>query len=265
MSHMFINGVPASAADLRVPVASNYGHFTALRVEDGAVRGLDLHLQRLAQSTRELFGTELDAQQVRAWLRAAIGDARGRLSLRVNVFSRAFDREHPAASVQADVLIAVAAAPPDIDTPLRLKSFRYARELAHVKHVGTFPLFHHRGMAQRAGFDDAVFVGADGCISEASIWNIGFWDGAQVVWPQAPQLDGVGMRLLQAGLKRNGVESVARPVHLDDLAGLRCAFLSNASTVARPVSAIDAQQFSVDAELTQLLQRCHASNPAQPV
>src|SRR5512142_2271996 len=98
-----LNGVSATADDLRLALASNYGHFTAMRVTDGAVRGLDLHLQRLAKATRELFASELDAAQTRRWLREAVAGLDGELAVRINVFSRAFDRGRPGAPAAPDV------------------------------------------------------------------------------------------------------------------------------------------------------------------
>jgi len=269
-SRLEINGAPASAGDMRLLVANNYGHFSAMRVEGGAVRGLGLHLDRLQNSTRELFGSELDREQVRVWLRQAIGKERRELSVRINVFSRRFDRAHPGAVAAPDVLISVALAPDAANAaPLRLKSFRYARELPHVKHVGTFPLFHYRALAQDAGYDDALFVGADGCISEASIWNIGFvaFEGAQlrIVWPKAPQLDGTGMRLLQAGMTKLGVASVSNPVKLVDLHAFRAAFVTNASSSYLPIASIDSIGFEQPPELAGLLARCHASNPLEAI
>jgi len=259
-----LNGQPAAADDLRLLVANNYGHFTALRVIDGAARGLDLHLERLERGTRELFGSMLDRERVRAWLRQAVGAARGELSVRINVFSRAFDRARPGAAAQPDVLISVAAAPQTREAKaVRLKTFVYCRELPHLKHVGTFPLFHFRAAAQRAGFDDALFVDSGGAISEASIWNIGFFDDSGIVWPQAPQLDGVGMRLLQAGASKLGVSSAARPVRLGEVATFRAAFLTNAARVAQPVASIDGVAFANSPELFALLEHCYSSNPAQ--
>ena len=61
------NGQPAQVEDL-LPALVNYGHFTSLQVRGHAVQGLDLHLARLSQATRELFGSELDTVQVRAWM-----------------------------------------------------------------------------------------------------------------------------------------------------------------------------------------------------
>jgi len=259
-----LNGAPASADDLRHLVQTNYGHFTAMRVEEGSVRGLDLHLHRLDAATRELFGTSLDRATVRSYLRHAIAGER-ELSLRVNVFSRALDRDDLARQVEPDVLVIANAPRPVSLAPLRLKSFVYTRDAAALKHVGTFPLFHHRRLAQLAGFDDALFVDARGRIGEGSIWNVAFLDGGDVVWPQAPQLIGSGMQLLQAGLTRAGVASTTRPVHLHELGAFRGAFFTNASVPVRPIASIDQHRFNVDEARLALLRRCHASNPIQLV
>ena len=260
-----LNGAPAQANDLRALVQTNYGHFTSMQVRDGCVRGLGLHLDRLVHATRELFGCELDRERVRACLRHAIGADARPLSLRVNVFSRVLDRARMHTSAALDVLvIAGAAALPSV-TPLRLKSFRYQRELPTVKHVGTFPLFHYRRLAQQAGFDDALFVDDDGRISEGSVWNIGFFDGKDVIWPEAPQLRGISMQLLRVGLAHRGIPCTQRLVRLQDIAGFRAAFFTNATTPVCPVAAIDDVEFPIDDALTVMLMACYETNPLEPV
>jgi branched-subunit amino acid aminotransferase/4-amino-4-deoxychorismate lyase len=258
-----LNGLPARIEDLRSLMQTNYGHFSAMRVEDGSVRGLDLHIERLAASTRELFGTALDRERLRGYLRHAIADEIRALSLRVNIFSRALDREHLARPVEPDVLVLASEARPVSVTPLRVKSFDYARDPAMIKHVGTFPLFYHRRLAQQAGFDDAVFADAAGTISEGSIWNIGFIDDHGVVWPDAPQLTGVSMQLLQAGLASAGMSSTSRPIRLDDLGKYRAAFFTNASVPVRPIACIDDIEFVIDDEFVAMLLRCYESNSPQ--
>ena len=44
---LFIDGTPATQADLAHQALVNYGAYTSFRVEDGGVRGLDRHLTRL--------------------------------------------------------------------------------------------------------------------------------------------------------------------------------------------------------------------------
>ena len=261
-----LNGEPASADDLRHLVQTNYGHFSVMRADDGAVRGFDLHLDRLQTATRELFGSELDRERLRGYLRHALNGTAGAWSLRVNVFACGLDREHMDRAVGVDVLVGAGPAPAPTAQPLRVKSFVYARELPSIKHVGTFGLFHHRRLARLAGFDDALFVDANGRISEGSIWNIGFVDrDGAVVWPQAPQLDGVGMRLIDAGLASQGMRSRTRPVHLRELDAFRAAFFSNAGVPVRMLAAVDGHGFDMAAEIEQRLVAAYRVNPPQAI
>ena len=59
-----IDGRPPRIEDLQRLALENSGHFTAMQVRNGRVRGLDLHLARLHQGSRELFGVGLDGQRV---------------------------------------------------------------------------------------------------------------------------------------------------------------------------------------------------------
>lgn len=260
-----LNGAPATVDDLRAIALMNYGHFSSMQVEDGGVRGLDLHLARLSVATRELFGTRLDTAAVRSWMRHLVAGERGALSLRIQVFSRALQRDRMTEPAAPDVLITRGPARASSLAPLRLKSLRHQRTAPHLKHVGTFELFHHRRLAQAQGFDDALFVGDDGTISEGSIWNIGFFDGRAVVWPEAPQLLGVSMQLLQSGLTKRGVPSVTRRVTLSDVGTYRSAFFTNSGCAVRPIASIDEMALAVDPERTALLTACYESNPPQPI
>jgi branched-subunit amino acid aminotransferase/4-amino-4-deoxychorismate lyase len=260
-----LNGREADAGDLRALALVNYGHFTTMQAGESGVRGLDRHLARLDAATRELFGTPLHAERVRTLLRGALDGWNGDAAVRITVFSRAFDREHPSRAFAPDVLVTVTP-PRRADTaPVRLKTFHHERALPAIKHVGTFALFHHRRLAQQVGFDDALFVDASGAISEASIWNIGFHDGAGIVWPGAPQLHGVSMQLIENGLRERGIATAMRNVPLADVATFRSAFLTNCGCPVRPVASIDGVELEVDDALMRTLEACHASNPPQPI
>ena len=81
---------------------------------------------------------------VREHMRAAVA-ATPDCTLRATVFSRSFDYRKPAGSFAAEVLVSLSpAAPSPAGAPLRVKSFEFQRPLPHIKHVGTFPLFHYR-------------------------------------------------------------------------------------------------------------------------
>ena len=260
-----LNGAPVTVDDLRVLTLLNYGHFTSMQVSDGAVRGLDLHMQRIEDATRRLFGTSLDIPAVRAHMRHILDGEHGQFSLRLNVFSRQLQRERMDEPAKPDVLITLGPARTAHVTPLRVKAFRHQRTLAEVKHVGTFELFHHRRLAQQQGYDDALFMDATGAVSEGSIWNIGFFDGQGIVWPDAPQLRGVSMQLLQQGLRERGIVTTTRRIELAQVGAFRSAFFTNSGCPVRAIARIDATDFKVDPELVDLMEACYASNPLQTI
>lgn len=259
-----VNGEPAALGDWRCLVATNYGHFTSMQVRDGAAQGLDLHLDRLQSATRELFGHDLDLDAVRGWMRRIAGGT-GALSLRVNVFSRGFDRDRPSRPATPDVLVGASPVRSAPTSPLRVRSQRYDREAPHIKHVGTFGLFHQRRIAQQHGFDDALFVTADGAISEGTVWNVGFFDGERIVWPKAPMLRGVSMQLLQDGLERGGVPSVVRRAERVELAGFRSAFFTNSARAVQPIACVDDVPFVLDDGLRDTLEAALARHAWQSI
>ncbi|MEO7062776.1 MAG: aminotransferase class IV family protein [Dokdonella sp.] len=260
-----LNGAPAGVDELRAIALVNYGHFTSMQVHEGGVRGLDLQLRRLDHATRELFGCPLDVEQTRRWMRGAVLGSGPALSLRVNVFSRVLDRDRLDAAAAPDVLVTTGAARSIKPLALRVRSVHYERELPHIKHVGTFGLFHQKRLAQLHGFDDALFVDVAGAISEGAIWNVGFFDGERFVWPDAPALDGVSMQLLKRGMLARGIESVTRRIGIADIGALRSAFFTNSSSTAVPIASIDSTRFVVDQRVRDTLDDCMTSNPFQRI
>ncbi|SFW80365.1 aminotransferase class IV [Amycolatopsis australiensis] len=227
-----LNGEPLGPGAF-VAGMTAYGHFTAMQVRDGRVRGLAYHLERLATSTRLLFGTDLDPDRVRSYVRKAIADEPA-LSVRVVVVTRSFDEP-----MTPEILVRTHPPRPPDPAPLRLRTVRYQRELPQVKHLGTFGLIHQSRQARLAGFDDALFVDAGGRISEASIWNAGFLAGDTIVWPEAAVLPGITMLVQKEALRRLGVPQQTRPVRPADLREFDAMFLTNSETPGRPVAAVD--------------------------
>lgn len=253
-----LNGAPARSEDLAG--AFGYGHFTAMQVRDGKVRGLDVHLNRLVTSTRRMFASELDTDAVLGYVRQAI-QSDDALSVRVLIFSRAMNWSDPGEPAAPDVLVRTGPPKEHELTPLRLRSVRYERVLPEVKHVGTFGLVHHAREAMLAGYDDALFVDYQGRVSEASIWNVGFLDSGTVVWPQAPVLDGIAQQLVRKGLDRNGIPQETRDVHPADLPEFDATFLTNSESVGWPVASVDDVELPFAPEATRILTEAYESNP----
>ncbi|MBL0164815.1 MAG: aminotransferase class IV [Xanthomonadales bacterium] len=256
-----LNGREPTLAELALLAQLNYGHFTTMQVRDRSVRGFGLHLQRLGMATRELFGSDLDIDRVRAEVRQLLDDEP--TSLRITVFSRALQRNRLERSVAPDVLIATTSPHAPRNGPLRLQSLRHERVLPRIKHIGMFDVLHLWRQARIAGFDDVVLTTAGAEIAEGSTWNIGFWDGRRVVWPSAPALPGITLQLLDAGLRERGIESVSRPVFRDQLAGFRSAFMVNSGSVGPLIETIDAQRFEVDDDLLDMLKEAFESQPME--
>lgn len=233
-----VDGRPATETDLRLRALDSYGHFTAMQVRNGRVRGLAAHLARLDSATRELFGAGLDGGRVRESLRHALGDVRD-ASARVYV-------HWPDGADEATLMVTVG--PPVVSDgrAVSLMSVPYQRPVPHIKHLGGFAQIHYGRLARRAGFDGALLTGPGGVVSESGIANIGFWDGERVVWPDAPALAGITMTLVEPRLPEAGTASVRREVTLADLPRYRAAFVTNSIGIA-PVARVDETVFPGDA------------------
>lgn len=259
-----VDGAPATPDELTHVALVNYGAYTSFQVEQGGVRGLDLHLARLGGEAVELFGEPVGEGRLRDLIRAAVA-GRDACWLRVSLFSPEVSPRTPDWRGAPKVMIAVSEPPsPFADGP-RLQLQTYAREAPHLKHVATFGLIRARRAARAARFDDALFTDQQGRISEGSLWNIGFISGEDVIWPRAPMLAGVAQALVQQGLEGVGLTGRSEPVHADDLARFDGAFLCNSATPACVVAAIGDRVFDTAPALIDRLRAAWASNPVQPI
>ncbi|MEU7638303.1 aminotransferase class IV [Streptomyces sp. NPDC039016] len=231
----YLNGEPVGVDELKALALTNFGHFTTLRVDDGRVKGLSLHLDRLEADCRTVFDAALDRVRIRDLIRQAVDGRTGSLAVRVTAFDPGLGVARP--GVDAEPRLLVTCRPVgDASSPLRVTTVAYQRELPEVKHVGLFGQLAARRAAQRAGFDDALFTEPDtGLLAEGATWNVAFIDARdRVVWPAARVLPGVTMRLLQAVHTWR-----RRPVPRTELPEFRAAFATNAAIGVRPLAAVD--------------------------
>src|SRR5690606_38018066 len=207
----------------------------------GAVQGLELHLARLRDATLDMHGVVLDGDALRSRMRAALAGEGDACTLRVVVRAAGGDG---VAGIDAAVEIEPAREP--AASPLRLRTHRGLRVRPGLKHLAIGAQLDARRAAQAAGFDDALLVDAEGCIAEGTFWNVAFWDGAVVTWPDAPSLDGVTRRLLGQALAVEGMAQKQCPVRLDALQGMRSAFALNSRGV-QAIGSVDGLVFPGDA------------------
>ena len=219
-----VNGREADQAAISLLDHEGWGHFTAMQVRGGRVRGLDLHLSRLAAAHLEVYGRALDGSEVRARIRHALG-SRGDASVRVYGYWAG--------------LIVTIREPQDMPRrPHSMTAVPFQRPLARLKHVGSWGQGRYRESALAAGFDEGLLVDETGRISEGIITNVGFWRDGRVIWPEAPKLDGITMLLLRRQLTAAGVGQAEEPVRVHDLARYQGMIVCNARGWA-PVGRVD--------------------------
>jgi branched-subunit amino acid aminotransferase/4-amino-4-deoxychorismate lyase len=250
-----IDGRSATVEQLSDAAPAGYGHFTAMQVRNGRVRGLRLHLARLDAASREMFGASLDTAAVLGYIRHALGEQARDASVRVYVYEAP---DGPA--------VMVTVRPPGTMAPdlWRLQTVPYQRSLAHIKHIGDFGQGYYQRLAQRNGFDEALLTGPDGIVCEGSITNIGFSDGTGVLWPAAPALAGITMQILERHLPGLGIPSRRNPVSISDLGSFAGAFVTNSHGIA-PVGQVDGLTLPVDGALMSALRQAYESAGWDPI
>lgn len=247
------NGRPATADDLAPLAFAGYAHFTAAQVRDGRVRGLDLHLERLRLGSAELFGSALPDDVVRGFVRTALAAGPADVSLTATAYS--------SADGVLDLLVRTGPPSTGPDGPLALAVVAYERYLPAVKHVGEVAKTHVLRGAARDGYDDAAFVDRAGRLSEASIWNLAFWDGSAVVWPVADVLGGSTRGIVRRQLSARGVPQRDAEVRPGDLPGLAGAVVMNSWTPGVAVSRIGAATLPAAPAFVALLHDAYAAEP----
>lgn len=209
-----VNGREATAEELALLQHDGWGHFTAMQVRDGRTRGLDLHFARLDAAQRDIYGTPLDADLVRARIRHAL-DGRPDASVR-------------AYGYWAGLIVTVREPQELPSRPHGLTAQCFQRPIARLKHVGSWGQGRFHELAIAAGFDGGLLVDETGRISEGTITNVGFWRRGAVIWPDAPKLDGVTMLVLQRELAAGGVRQTEAIVRVQDLESYDGMILCNA-------------------------------------
>lgn len=259
------NGRRADAADLAPLAFAGFAHFTAMQVRDRRVRGLDLHLARLRQSSDVLFGRHLPGGVIIEQLRAALADAPPDVSLTCFVSSRPGEFAPAGDDADLDLLVKITdpATPPA--GPLSLDAVEHERHLPRVKHVGEVSKTLLLRRANARGFDDAVFTDRSGQLSEATIWNVSFWDGQSVIWPRAKVLPGVTMQILARRLGAMGVPQQTKEVRLSELGRRHAAAVMNSWSPGIPVVRIGDQPLRQDPEFLRILHAAYEQEPPVPV
>lgn len=256
-----LDGKPVPPAALQALGLVNYGHFTTMLVRDGRVRGLSHHLDRLVRDCRLVFAAELDPVRIREHVRHALRDVNDTVVVRVTVFDPALGLGRLGVDAHPHILVTTRPAGTMPPAPMRVRTMAYQRDAPQVKHVGLFGALHVRRQAQRAGFDDALFVNASSRVVEGATWNIGFYDGERIVWPDGDSLPGVTMRLLRQAHEG----TITAPVGLADVPAMHAAFATNSAFGVRPITVIDDVGLPGDHPVFEVLREEYEGIPPETI
>lgn len=255
------HGRAATVEELARLAFAGFAHFTAMQVRGGSIRGLDLHLERLRVASMTLFGQAMPDEQVLAHLKTALAASSADVSLTATMYSRTGEFTAAGATAQPDVLIRTGPAASGPAGPLSLAVVEYERVLPAVKHVGEVAKTYYLRKAVEQGFDDAAFVDRRGRLSEASIWNLAFWDGTAVVWPDAEILTGVTMSILRRQLQRLGVPQRVQQIIPADVPKFAGAVVMNSWTPGVALKRIGCESLPDASPFVELLHRAYRNEP----
>lgn len=258
----YINGRLATVEQLSPLAFAGFAHFTAMQVRDRKVKGLDLHLSRLHTASMDFFGNVIADEQLKLYMKTAIDNGPEDQSLTVTIFSPSGEFNVNSMNVEPEVLIRAGAPSNGPNGPLKLAAINHERPLATIKHVGEVGKTYYLHQAVRQGFDDAAFVDRYGRLSEATIWNLVFWDGENVIWPEAEILDGTMMGIVKRQLDQLGIPQAHKEVTLAQLDELSGAAVMNSWTPGISVTTIASKVIPESKIFMELLHKAYAAEPA---
>jgi branched-subunit amino acid aminotransferase/4-amino-4-deoxychorismate lyase len=145
--------------------------------------------------------------------------------------------------------------------PLRLAVVPHERTLPGFKHTGETAKTYYLRDARKRGCDDAIFQDRHGRLSEATIWNVAFWDGSAVVWPVADILTGVTMGILKRQLTELAVPQRGMAVTPDMVSGFAGAVVMNSWTPGVSITSIAENAIPAAPQFVQLLHSAYLREP----
>lgn len=227
------------------------GVYEACEIREGAIIDVRRHLDRLDRSLSEL---RMAAPLPRAGLVVVLRETARRNRVRdgliyIQVTRGVAPRDHafpkdaaPALVVTAKPL-SMAAAEKRFETGISIVTVPDNRwDRVDIKTVGLLPNVLAKQAAREAGAYEAVFVDADGCITEGSSTNL--WiltrDGDLVTRPADHGiLRGITRGVVMEVAAAEGIRVVERRFTVEEAKAAREVFITAASTILVPVVRID--------------------------
>ncbi len=249
------------------------GVYEMVKVIDGIPRDLDRHLARLARSLRELA---IPAPTSPAVLQAIAREVIRRNPLRhatlyIQVTRGVAPRAHPfPANTRPVLTVAVRrVAFPTAEERARGVAVALAPEIRwqrrDIKSINLLPNLLARQQALARGLREALFVEADGTITEATAANVFLVDGQGVLRTHPADrriLGGITRQVVLELAERAGIPVDQRPFTVDELDGARELFLTGTTSLVLPVVRVEGRTIGagIPGPITRLLGRLYAEH-----
>lgn len=235
------------------------GVFETVRAYAGHVFRLQDHLDRLRRSAGAIAlevpwsDAELADAVERTFAANDLSDGLARMTVtRGDGWTPEVPKGPPRLIVMAGPVRRGGAPPAPVELALveGLPPFPGAKTLSRLVHVAA------KLKAEARGFDDAVFVDADGHLVEATSANLFLVEEDALVTPPCPPaLDGVTRRVVMDAAERLRVRVREEPISEDRAVNASDAFLTSTGVEVRPVAKIEARAYKGRAKLTERMAR----------
>lgn len=261
---VYLNGEWIEERDAKISIADrgfllSDGVFETARMVHGKFFRLDQHLDRLAESARQLAITAPPREQLTRIFheiatRNALQDASLRITLTRGPGGRGLDTR---GSGPSTVLVTAAAVAEDwrdrAAVGWRLVTARTRRPApdsvpAQLKALGRVYAILAHLEAEAAGVDDALLLTHDGYVAEGPTWNF-FWRIGRTIRTaplSAGVLEGVTRGILLSLAAASGYQIEEGKWSSDDVANADEAFASMTSNGVVPIRALDGRPFPAD-------------------
>ncbi|MCP4700001.1 MAG: hypothetical protein GY862_24590 [Gammaproteobacteria bacterium] len=245
-----------------------YACFTALAVDNGKVKGLKYHMDRLLNDSREIFGMSPKEKDIKKNINTFLDAQAGaeHIIVRVTLFPDNFSLATPEKIYDLNIMVTGRAHRSLNGKPMRLSSVDTARILPFQKTANMIANLKARAAAHRNGFDDALMVNKN-VITEGATWNIFFGVNKRLATPSLDSgiLPGVTRRLLIDYGNDLGFSISEQRVSLDDLNKYAYCFATNAAIGIAPICSIDHNEYDANSDELAKLKEGYEQIPGEDV
>lgn len=267
MTIVFLNGNFMPEEEACIPISDRGflfgdGIFATLRVFNGVIENVPLHLNRLTGDAHQLHITPPMINE--EWLREIVLRNNALTgSWRMKIILTGGASEHLSLSPRSTgvILITLKPSPEPSNNSLRLTIFPEAMHhpAAHIKSTSYLDRLIIRDYARQREFDDTLVATADKHLLETSFSNI-FWCVGNKFFtpdPKLPLLYGVTIQVVEQVARKLGMEIHYVRTTLEEIDELAQFFVCNALHGIRPVYVVGDCFFETDAAVSKKLKNAY--------